>query len=212
MFLKLTLIFLVISIQKSMTAFVKLDRAIPDYKIKYQHHQLIPIRCGLECILQCSIGNHQLDFRCFDKCLHNLPSVCQQKKSLKKGTVYKIEEMKGIFQELHQLKNVTIGKFCSVPCRNDEKVVPEKICNLCKNMPDWAKDSTVGTICSNDPCSVSVSITEKFCDFCKFINDLENVEEDYVKMQDNSMFLGRQTLNILSKMINFHILLYHSNA
>ena len=120
--------------------------------------------------------------------------------------------MKGIFQELHQLKNVTIGKFCSVPCRNDEKVVPEKICNLCKNMPDWAKDSTVGTICSNDPCSVSVSITEKYCDFCKFINDLENVEEDYVKMQDNSMFLGRQTLNILSKMINFHILLYHSNA
>ena len=84
MILKFLLIFLVISIQKSLPAFVEFDQTIPEDKTKHQQHPLIPIRCGLECIMQCSIGNHQLDYGCFDKCLYNSPTNCQWKKSLKK--------------------------------------------------------------------------------------------------------------------------------
>ena len=168
MILKFLLIFLVISIQKSLPAFVEFDQTIPEDKTKHQQHPLIPIRCGLECIMQCSIGNHQLDYGCFDKCLYNSPSNCQWKKSLKKDTsaIYKTEEMTENLVELHQLKNVTIGELCSVPC-NDETEVPEMICDLCKNVPDLPKDSTIGTICANDPCSMTDPIATKFCDFCK---------------------------------------------
>ena len=69
-------------------------------------------------------------------------------------------------EQLSQLKNVTIGELCSVPC--DDKEAPKIICDLCKDMPEEAKDLTIGEICANDPCFSG----PKFCDFCKSINDL----------------------------------------
>ena len=78
------------------------------------------------------------------------------------------------------------------------------ICDLCKNVPDWTKDSTIGTICGNDPCSVTVPIATKFCDFCKLFSDLdepsEKVKEYYVEMQDDGKSLGKQKF----QNINFH--------
>ena len=155
--------------------------------------------------MQCSIENHELDYGCFNKCLYNSSSNCQWKKSLKKdaSTFYKTKETTENSELFDQLKNVTIGELCSVPC-NDEKEVPKMICDLCKNVPDWTKDSTIGTICGNDPCSVTVPIATKFCDFCKLFSDLdepsEKVKEYYVEMQDDGKSLGKQKF----QNINFH--------
>ena len=200
MFLKFILIFLFISIQKSSSAFVKFDGAIPEDKTNHQDVE-IPIRCGLECILQCSIGNHQLDYGCFDKCLLNSPSNCQWKKSSKKDAdalskTVEIENLKG----LDQLKNVTIGELCSFPCYH----VPEIICELCKVAPEEAKVLTIGEICaimatSNECKNLPDHIPEsqkKFCVFCKSISDLESLEPS---SSSESLLNGSKNTSILGE-------------
>ena len=182
MCLKFTLICLFISIQKSLAAFEQFDQSIPEDKTK--HPPVIPVRCGLECILQCSIGNHKLNFGCFDKCLNDSPSNCKWKKTLNKDARAETQEMIENLEELHQLRNITFGELCSVPC-NNETEVPEMICDLCNSVPDLPKNLTIGNICENHPCSMTVPIAAKFCDFCNFIDDIA---------RGNGKFLGRYTL------------------
>ena len=95
MFFKFILIILTISISKSW-AFLKFDEAIYVEKPKHPT-DLIPIRCGLECLLKCLIGNSHFDYGCFDKC----SIACTI--PLTPNTASKTDEMT-------QLMNITIGE------------------------------------------------------------------------------------------------------
>ena len=70
-------------------------------------------------------------------------------------------------ENLALLKNVTIGEICDLPATDyEELVVPEIICDLCKNVSEVENGLTIGEICENDPCHRF----PKFCDFCNAIN------------------------------------------
>ena len=47
-------------------------------------------------------------------------------------------------KQLSQLKNVTIGELCSIPCNNNDQKVPEMICDLCKDVSEEDKVLTLG--------------------------------------------------------------------
>ena len=66
MFFKFIVIFLIISITKSW-AYLAFDKAISEEKTK-DPICLIPITCGVECLLKCLNGNSCIAYGCFDKC------------------------------------------------------------------------------------------------------------------------------------------------
>ena len=68
MFLKSILIFLTILIITKSWAYLAFDtKAISEEKPK-DPIDLIPIKCGVECLLKCLNENSHFEYGCFDKC------------------------------------------------------------------------------------------------------------------------------------------------
>ena len=99
------------------------------------------------------------------------------------STTENLEEFKGL---LDGLKNVTVRQLCSVPC-NDEKEVPQFICDFCKIVPEIAKEFVIGAICqlfaASDQCKnlpPEIPNSQKeFCQLCSIVisSDLEPAME-----------------------------------
>ena len=95
------------------------------------------------------------------------------------STTENLEEFRGL---LDVLKNATVRQLCSVPC-NDEKEVPQFICDFCKIVPEIAKEFVIGVICqlfaASDQCKnlpPEIPNSQKeFCQLCSIVisSDLE---------------------------------------
>ena len=163
MFLEFILIFLTISINESFS-FVKFDQQTTNRSKVINYHARIPIRCGLECLLQCSIGNQNPNYGCLDNCLFH----CQWEKSAKKDpNVISFQTDK--MDHLSQLKNVTMEVLCSIPCDDEEQVTKKMICDLCKDVSGEDKILTLGEVCTIESCHRF----PKFCNFCNVVNNQE---------------------------------------
>ena len=76
----------------------------------------------------------------------------------------KTNEITENMEQLSQLKNVTIGELCSIPCNNNDQKVPEMICDLCKDVSEEDKVLTLGQDYEKNPKKCSF-----LCWLCKIM-------------------------------------------
>ena len=170
MILKFIFLFLTFSIEKSVSFKNELDSSIPhDDKTKS-----LSIKCGLECIFKCLIGNTNVfDYECLHVCLPNCTDVF-------KGTFEDTSKTKGQKNEDLGVGQLTIVQLCNLPCNSDEKQVAEVVCDFCKEVSsaflEVYGNFTIHYGCTEiDPCPDPGKNTEssiqKWCKFCTAIKD-----------------------------------------
>ena len=89
-------------------SFLKLEQKTNNQsKINKHHHAMITTRCGLQCLLKCSIGNHQPTYGCLENCLFN----CQWEKPMQK---YNAEVASKIDEDIGSVD--LLSHFTKVKC------------------------------------------------------------------------------------------------
>ena len=122
MFFKSILIFLTILIITKSWAYLAFDtKAISEEKPK-DPKDLIPIKCGVECLLKCLNENSHFEYGCFDKCsiACTIPRVTEKNLGFESKILNENANQLSK-KDYEEIKQWTIGKK-KLPLKNSEQI------------------------------------------------------------------------------------------